>query len=119
MPDTTTQTRTAGPVVETVTCLILRCSRCNIRFREDRDDDYSGVMHWDTAAEIVEQFKKGLGEHGGWRRFGHRYVCSRCQISDGYADDPNAREVPEPLPAAEADKVARLQAGYAAVEVSS
>lgn len=100
-------------ILETVTCLILRCSRCNKAFRDDVDDDYSGVAHWGSREDIAKSFSNGFSEYGGWRRFGDRYVCSRCQISNGYGDDMNAREVSEPLPGVEADKVARAQAGYA------
>jgi hypothetical protein len=100
-------------ILEPVACLILHCSRCNTPFRDDVDDDYSGVDHWPNREAILKQFKGGFGEYGGWRHFDNRYVCSRCQISNGYGDDQDAREVPDPLPAADADKVARVQAGYA------
>jgi hypothetical protein len=99
-------------ITESIVCVILRCSRCNAAFRDEVGDDYSGVAHWETRDDITAEFNKGLGEHGGWRCFGDRVVCSRCQITTGYADDLDAYEVPEPLPAAEADKVARVQAGY-------
>jgi hypothetical protein len=100
-------------ILETVVCQVLHCSRCNTPFRDDVDDDYSGTTHWDNGEDIAEQFAKGLGEYGGWRCFGDRYVCSGCQISNGYGDDPDAREVPEPLPPADADKVTRQQLAYA------
>jgi hypothetical protein len=100
-------------ILETVTCLVLHCSRCNTPFRDDVDDDYSGVDHWPTRVAILKQFHNDFAEYGGWRRFGSRYVCSGCQISNGYGDDPHAREFPEPLPPAEADKVTRAQAAYA------
>lgn len=103
-------------ITETIVCVILHCSRCNKAFRDDVADDYSGVMHWPNPEAITNEFNKGLGEYGGWRRFGDRFVCSRCQVSggdsEGFADDPDARENPHPLPAAETDKVARAQAGY-------
>jgi len=99
-------------IIESIVQVILHCSRCNGRFRENANDEWAGICHWDTREEIADQFNKGLGEHGGWRRFGDRYVCGGCQISNGYGDDPNAREVTEPLPAAEADKVARVHAQY-------
>lgn len=100
-------------IVESIVQVILHCSRCNARFREDANDEWNDLCHWDSREDIAEQFNKGFGEYGGWRRFGDRYVCGGCQISNGYADDPDAREAPEPLPSAEADKVARAQAGYA------
>lgn len=103
-------------ITEAVICVILHCSRCNKAFRDDVEDDFSGVMHWPNADAITNEFVKGAGEYGGWRRFGDRFVCSRCQVSggdsEGFADDPAARENPRPLPPAEADKVARAQASY-------
>lgn len=99
-------------ITESIVCVILRCTRCNAAFRDEVDDDYSGVAHWKTRDDITANFNKGHGEYGGWRRFGNRFVCSDCQVSNGYADDPDAREIPEPLPPAEADKVARVQLGY-------
>jgi hypothetical protein len=103
-------------IVETITCLILHCHRCNKPFRDDSDDEYGGVYHWETREGIAKEFNNRFGEYGGWRRFGDRYICGNCQISNGYADDLNAREVPEPLPPLESDKVTRAQAEYAAAE---
>lgn len=103
-------------ILESVVCVVLHCSRCNVAFRDDSDDDYSGTAHWDNPEAIAEQFNNEHNEYGGWRRFDDRYVCSDCQVSHGdsagFADDPNAREAEEPLPALEADKVTRTQAGY-------
>lgn len=101
-------------ITESVVCVILHCSRCNIAFREDHFDD--GTCHWDSTDDVTAAFKKGLGEYGGWRKFGDRFVCSNCQITTGFADDQNAREKPEPLPAAEADKVTRAQTSYPTFE---
>jgi hypothetical protein len=107
-------------IVESVVCVLLHCSRCNRVFREDANDEWEGVAHFDTVADITDQFAKGLGEYGGWRKFGDRFVCSRCQASHGdgvgFADDTYARENPHPLPPAEADKVARAQALIAQAE---
>lgn len=99
-------------IIESIVQAILHCSRCNARFRDDANDEWAGTYHWDSREAITRQFDNAFGEHGGWRRFGDRYVCGNCQISNGYGDDVNARETPEPLPAAEADKVARAHAQY-------
>jgi hypothetical protein len=104
MPDT--DTRTAGPVLETVTGLILHCSRCNTVF-QDPDDDSDAW--WHNAEAVKKSFDNGHGEMYGWRRFDDRIVCRECQTTDA---DGNRCERPEPLPPGEENRVLHAQMRY-------
>lgn len=109
MPDTTTETRAAGPVVETVTRLILHCSRCNTPFK---DDDYDTVVCWEQTGldkTFPASFSK-FEDVQGWIRLGDRILCFDCwTIPD---DEDETRVECPPLSAADADKVAREQLIY-------
>jgi hypothetical protein len=90
--DTHTRTETAAGaiVVETVTRLILHCSRCGTQYH---DDDYSTVALW-TWAEIEETFPDDPGQWDdaqGWARVGDRILCTDCWTWD---DEGTRVEVP-------------------------
>jgi hypothetical protein len=99
--------RSTGPILETVTRLILHCSRCNTPFKDDDDT----VILW-TRKELDETFSQSFAwdnDVQGWIRLGDRYLCSDCWGWDD-ANDEGFEYLP--LPAADADKVARTQFAY-------
>lgn len=104
-----TQTRTVGPVLETVSRVILHCSRCNTQFK----DCYHDVTLW-TQDSLDEAFPKdfvhGPWEVNGWIRVGDRILCPDCWEYDHA--DVAGRVERDPLPAADADKVTRTQMRY-------
>lgn len=70
-------------VIETVACLVLRCSRCNKPC--GNEDEGDGTFHWKTRAELAKAFPQGKEGPDGWRRFGDRHLCGDCteQTPDG------------------------------------
>lgn len=97
-------------IVESMVCLVLRCSRCNKAMQSDESE---GDVHWASQADIAKEFHPaGRRDVCGWLRFGDRYLCPNCVTFDDETGDPI--EDPTPLPAIEAAVVARAQASYRA-----
>jgi hypothetical protein len=112
---TTTDTEQAtGPVLETVTRVILHCSRCNAPFKDD--DDYDSIVFWEKQ-ELNEAFSTDFSEWDdvqGWIRLGDRYLCFGCWHYDEEDDENEKRIEKPPLSAVDADKVIRDQIPYRA-----
>jgi hypothetical protein len=111
MTTTTETTQVAGPVLETATRVILHCSRCNTPFK---DDDYECIVLWDQE-ELNNAFSSDFSEWDdvqGWIRLGDRYLCFGCWEYDEEDVENEKRVEKAPLPAADADKVAREQLTY-------
>jgi hypothetical protein len=112
-----TTTSTASPVLETVTRVILHCSRCNGPFK---DDDYDSIAFWEQK-ELNEAFSPDFSEWDdvqGWIRLGDRYLCFDCWHYDEEDDENEQRIEKPPLPAVDADKVARDQLVYRSAEAA-
>ncbi|GAA3958318.1 hypothetical protein GCM10023085_45940 [Actinomadura viridis] len=95
-------------ILEPTLRVILHCSRCNRPFE---DDDYEGSRVLWTKEEVDKFFPADDCEDvQGWIRIEGRIVCRDCWT---YKDeDEDERIEKPPLPAADADKVARAQASY-------
>lgn len=111
MPDTATDTRTTGPVLETVTRFIVHCSRCNTPFK---DEDLNVTALW-TQEEFEQAFPadfKDWDDAEGWIRIGDRILCFDCWEYDEEDTDDERRVECGPLPADKAGRVARDRLAY-------
>lgn len=103
-------------IIESVVCVILRCSRCNTPFT----DEDERPINW-APEDLADAFPANPDPSDDdvwpamrdWHQFGDRVVCPECVYLD---DDGVLYENPNPLRAAEADKVARAQALLAQAE---
>jgi hypothetical protein len=92
-------------ILETVTCFVLHCHRCNAAMEGERETP----IHW-TVDTLGEEFAASSVENDyGWIRLGDRYLCRNCFE---YADDTGWPEEKHPLPADKAEQIARMQASY-------
>lgn len=102
-------------ITETVTRVILHCSRCNAPFV---DDDTEQVALW-TQDELDEAFPPDFDEWTdcqGWIRLEDRVLCFGCWGFENEDTDDEARCEIEPLPVEDAARVTREQMAYAHAE---
>jgi hypothetical protein len=92
-------------ILEPTTGVILHCSRCNTPMTNDDEAPVS----WKDRDTVSDMFHDAVGEVYGWRQFGDRIVCEKCQTTDATG---NPCERPDPLPAGEEDRVLRAQMRY-------